>query len=170
MSRPPLSVAHIGITVPDIEAAIEWYEDLFGFRPIAPPGEVVVAEGGHFGELVGAIFGPECGVMKQAHLATANGAVIELFQFVEPAYEAPEDNFTYWKGGIFHFCVVDPDVAGLAQRIEERGGRRRTPVMTIFEGYPYEVAYCEDPFGTIIEVYSHGHEQIYANHAPLSTA
>ncbi|HEU4701737.1 MAG TPA: VOC family protein [Conexibacter sp.] len=168
-TRPPLAIAHIGITVPDLDAAVAWYGELFGFRLIAPPGEVHPDQGGHVGMLVSEILGPRCKHMRQAHLATANGAAVELFQFVDPPYEAPEDNFTWWRGGIFHFCVIDPDVAGLARRIADSGGRQRSPVRRIFEEQPYEVSYCEDPWGTIVEIYSHSHEQIYANHAALAS-
>jgi catechol 2,3-dioxygenase-like lactoylglutathione lyase family enzyme len=169
-TRPPLAIAHVGITVPDLDAAIAWYGELFGFRLIAPPGEFRTDAGGHVAELAEDVLGARFKRMRQAHLATANGAAVELFEFIDPPVEQREDNLEWWRQGIFHFCVIDPDVAGLAQRITETGGCRRTNVWTIFEGFPYEFCYCEDPWGTIIELYSHSHEQIYANHAALGTS
>jgi catechol 2,3-dioxygenase-like lactoylglutathione lyase family enzyme len=165
----PLAIAHVGVTVPDLEAAIDWYGEMFGFRLIAPPGEVEVDAGGHVGLLVGEILGPKARHMRQAHLMSANGTAVELFSFLDPPYEEPDERFPWWRGGIWHFCVVDPDVSGLAARIEAAGGRQRTPVREIFEGLPYLVSYCEDPWGTIIEIYSHGHEQTYGNHAALAS-
>ena len=32
-----LAVNHVGITVPDIRAAVRWYSDVFGFRCIMGP-------------------------------------------------------------------------------------------------------------------------------------
>lgn len=159
----PRAVAHVGISVPDIDAAVAWYGEVLGFRAIAPPGTVDVAAGGHFAELCADIFGERLREVRMAHLTSANGTAVELFQFVDPGYERPLDNFAYWRGGIFHFCVVDPDVEGLVARIEATGGRQRSRIWTIFEGKPYKAVYCEDPFGNILEIYSHNHESSFAN-------
>ncbi len=167
--RPPLAIAHVGITVPDLDAAIAWYGELFGFRLIVEPGVFDATVGGYTAELAADVLGPRFRRMRQAHLATANGTAVELFEFIDPPAEVPEEKLAWWLSGIRHFCVIDPDVAGLAQRIVAAGGRQRTRVWPIFEGTPYEFCYCEDPWGTIVEIYSHGHEQTYANRAPLST-
>ena len=165
MSTTPraLPVAHLGISVPDLGAAIDWYRNVMGFRLMTEPGEILIEDGGHFAELCADIFGPQLKRLKMAHIATANGTALELFEFVDPAYEAPADNFRYWGGGIFHFCVVDPDVEGLVERITTTGGRQRSKVWTVFEGQPYKAVYCEDPWGTIVEIYSHNHESTFAN-------
>ncbi|MEU3935931.1 hypothetical protein AB0E85_28410 [Streptomyces sp. NPDC029044] len=54
-------------------------------------------------------------------------------------------------------------MSGLAGRIEQAGGKIRTKTLELFEGQPYQFAYCEDPFGTIIEITSHTLEQMLAN-------
>ncbi len=33
----------------------------------------------------------------------------------------------------------------------------------LFPGEPYRCCYCEDPFGNVVELYSHGHERVWAN-------
>jgi hypothetical protein len=124
---------------------------------------VVISEGGDFTELCADVFGPGLEHMRVAHLATANGAALELFEFVSPRHERRADNFQYWRGGIFHFCVVDPDIEGLVARIAATGGRQRSRIWTIFEGQPYRAAYCEDPYGNILEVLTHSHEQTFSN-------
>ncbi len=159
----PRSIAHIGISVPDLDAAIAWYEDVLGFRLIGAAGEVDLTDDSHFAHLCTDIFGADCKRLRLAHISTANGAALELFQFVDPVNETPDDNFEYWRNGIFHFCVVDPDVSGLAARIEQTGGKIRSKVWDLFEGQPYQLIYCEDPFGTVLEIYSHSHEQFFAN-------
>ena len=64
--------------------------------------------------------------------------------------------------------MVDPDIEGLAARIAERGGRVRSEVLTLFEDAPYRLVYCEDPFGNIIEIFTHSHEQTFANRQSLA--
>ncbi len=92
----------------------------------------------------------------------------EIFQF--PNAEKPEDNFESWKGGVFHFCVQDPDVESLLARIAAAGGRQLMPVREYFPGEkPYRMAYTEDPFGNILEIYSHSYKHTYAAGAYFST-
>jgi hypothetical protein len=77
-----------------------------------------------------------------------------LFEFAEPPA----------RTGIFHFCLVAPEIDRVAARIASTGGRLLTSrVWEIFAGEPYRTCYCEDPFGTVIELYSHSHERTYAN-------
>ena len=160
---PPRSIAHIGISVPDLDAAINWYHEILGFRLIGAPGEVDLTDDSHFAHVCTDIFGTRCKRLRLAHISTANGTALELFQFVDPINEQPQDNFEYWRSGIFHFCVVDPDVVGLADRIAQSGGQIRSQVWDLFDDGKYQIVYCEDPFGTIVEIYSHSHEQLFAN-------
>jgi catechol 2,3-dioxygenase-like lactoylglutathione lyase family enzyme len=159
----PHAVAHVGITVPDLDAAIVWYGDLFGLRLIAPPADVDQAVESPFSGPVRDIFGSGLQRMRMAFLSSANACIVELFEFDQPAYEAPVEAFPYWRGGITHFAFVDPDVSGTAARIVERGGVQRSQVWTLFEGLPYQACYCQDPWGTVIEILSHSHEQTFAN-------
>lgn len=158
-------MGHIGITVSDIEAAINWYEEVFGLQLISGPGEVDMNDGSHFAVMCADIFGPGHGInkLRMAHLATAGGVALELFEYVDPPSIIPEDNFPFRTSGISHFCVVDPDVEGLTKKIVETGGKQRSKVWEIFPGQQYMLSYCEDPFGTIIEIYSHNHSMFFAN-------
>ena len=63
---------HVGVSVPDIDAAIDWYSRLFGFVLIAEPAEVR-PDGSHFGNLSSDICGERYGGMKIAHMVTADG-------------------------------------------------------------------------------------------------
>lgn len=123
----PRAINHVGLTVPDLEMAIEWYSKVLGFRLIKSPSEFE-AHVGHIGEICADLFGPEFGKVRTAWLSTSNGAVLELFSFTEPAYEAPDNGYAYWRGGFNHICVTDPDIEGLAQAIESNGGRRRSQI------------------------------------------
>jgi len=85
-----------------------------------------------------------------------------MFEFDHPKSERRKDNFEYWKTGIFHFCVTDPDIEGITARIVDNGGKLRTRIWQIVPDKPYKLAYCEDPWGNIVEVYTHSYEQIWS--------
>lgn len=157
----PRALNHIGLTVPDIEAAIAWYGRVFGFRLIMgphrlSPAAAATAETGH-------VLGPRFREARQAHLVTANGVGLELFQFIDPTTEAQADNMEYWKQGYWHICFTDPDIEALAERIVAEGGRKRTDVQAFIPGTDRKLCYCEDPFGNVIELFSHSYEQTFAN-------
>jgi catechol 2,3-dioxygenase-like lactoylglutathione lyase family enzyme len=159
----PRPIAHVGMTVTDLDRAVEWYCDVLGFEPIGTPVEVTTGDG-HGGAVAADVFGPGCRRFRLAHLASANGTALELFQFIEPRSRPRPDNFEYWMTGLFHLCLVAPDIDDLAERISSTGGRRRTSrVWEMFPGEPYRTCYCEDPFGNVLELYSHSHERTYAN-------
>jgi catechol 2,3-dioxygenase-like lactoylglutathione lyase family enzyme len=156
-------VSHVGISVPHLEAAVEWYCEVFGLQKITESGEVDAKNGTPIGDLCVDIFGERFGGVKLAHLASANGVAVELFQFTQPAYEAPTERFAYWRGGIFHFAFHAPDAEHLAQVIVDHGGRRISKLDRIFDGRTLRACYCEDPWGTVVEVISESHERAFAN-------
>jgi hypothetical protein len=73
------------------------------------------------GEMCTDVFGAGWGSFRIAHLSTGDRIGVELFQFKNQ--KNPEDNFEYWKTGVFHFCVQDPNVEELAERIVAAGGK-----------------------------------------------
>ncbi len=161
--EPARAIAHVGISVPDLEAAVDWYCAVFGMEALTGVEEVDVADGGAIAVQCEDMFGPRFGRLRSAQLAAVGGGAVELFQFVEPAYEPPDVDFPYWRGGIFHLAIVARDVERLVAAIEARGGRRRSRVEAPFEDRPVRACYCEDPWGTVIEVISHSTERIFSN-------
>jgi catechol 2,3-dioxygenase-like lactoylglutathione lyase family enzyme len=163
-SGPPAARAfcHVGITVPDLDRAVEWYRDVLGFDLLSGPLELT-ADGSLAGDGAAAVFGARFRALRMAHMSTANGIGIELFEFGEPATERRPDPFEYWKTGISHICVVARDIDEMAARIAETGGKVRVPPYEMAPGLPYRWCYCEDPFGTVLELYTHSHEQVYSN-------
>jgi catechol 2,3-dioxygenase-like lactoylglutathione lyase family enzyme len=145
------AITHVGIAVPDLDRAAAWYADVLGLEPLGPPVDVPANEG-HAGRVAADVLG--CGSFRQAHLASANGVAVELFEFAE----RPER-----FAGIFHLCVVPPSLDRTARRIAATGGRRSSRIWHIFPDAPYRTCYCEDPFGNTIELYSHSHERTHAN-------
>lgn len=158
-------VNHIGITVPDIDAAFSWYRNELGLTPLVAPSDAT-NDGSHFGYVVKDIFGDGFEQVRMAHLATADGIGIELFQFVTPETEAPANTFKYWQNGIFHFSLTVDDVPNTAARIAESGGCQLSKVWRLFQNKDYEVIYCQDPWGTVIELCNRSYTTVWANHEP----
>jgi catechol 2,3-dioxygenase-like lactoylglutathione lyase family enzyme len=157
----PRVITHVAFTVTDIDKAIQWYQEIFGFQLLAGPVDLV-ADDSHFGQIATDIFGAGSRG-RLALMAGANGVCIELFQFSEPQTLKREDNFEYWKPGIFHFTIIEPDIEDLVRQIAATGGKSRSRIWTMFPDKPYKIAYCEDPFGNVIEIYSHSTERAWSN-------
>jgi catechol 2,3-dioxygenase-like lactoylglutathione lyase family enzyme len=145
------AITHVGLSVPDLNRALAWYSHVLGFEALGPATSVHAHEG-HAGTVAADVFG-DSGSFRQAHLTGANGVAIEIFEF--------EGNQP--RPGLFHFCLIAPDVGQTAERIVASGGKRRSRIWEIFRGDPYLTCYCEDPFGNVVELYSHSHERTYAN-------
>jgi catechol 2,3-dioxygenase-like lactoylglutathione lyase family enzyme len=167
----PRPITHVGVTVTDVNAAIEWYRSVLGFQLLQEPVEYTAGKE-YFGKLVADMLGPVVVRGKIAMLDAGNGVGLELFEFSEPKPDArtSEENVEFYlrKTGTFHFCVVDPDVEGLAKRIVETGGKQRSAVWEFAPGVNFFVCYCEDPFGNIVEIYSHGTSHIWSTLAQIN--
>ena len=129
----PRTFSHIGISVPDLEAAVKFYTEVLGWYLIMKPTEIVEDDSA-IGEMCTDVFGPGWGKFRIAHLSTGDRVGVEIFEFSNQ--ENPENNFEYWKTGIFHFCVQDPDVEGLAEKIVAAGG------ITVLIGSVFVLAPC----------------------------
>ncbi|MGL6236150.1 MAG: VOC family protein [Segniliparus sp.] len=153
----PRPINHIGISVPDIDKAIEWYAEVLGYRLFAgptildindrPPVQALDVLGGKFKRV------------KIAHLSTGYGTGIELFQSVDPSQEAESNEVEFYRNGIFHICVTDPNIEDLIEKIVDTGGSQ---ISRIWDDRPplnkFKMVYCRDPFGTIIEIHTHSYE------------
>ena len=159
----PRTFSHIGLSVPSVAEAVKFYEDVMGWYTIMTPSDVV-EDDSPIGVMCTDVFGPGWGKFRIAHMSTGDGIGIELFEF--PNNETPEDNFEFWKTGIFHYCVQDPDIEGLVEKIVAHGGKQRMPIREYYPGEkPYRMVYCEDPFANLVEIYSHSYELTYSEGA-----
>ncbi|QRG09886.1 VOC family protein [Xanthobacter dioxanivorans] len=157
----PLAFNHAGVTVPDIFAAIDWYGGVLGLTHIMGP-RLLEAHSAATHETP-SIFGPRFARAYQAHLLTANGTGIELFQFIEPPVADRDGEMAYWRPGPWHLCFTHPDVPFMAERIVAAGGRQRIAPTVFVPGRPWQLVYCEDPWGNVIEIISHSYAEIFAN-------
>ncbi|MDG5472294.1 lactoylglutathione lyase family protein [Jeotgalibacillus sp. ET6] len=163
MTTYPRNFSHIGLSVPDLDAAVTFYKEVFGWYILMEPSPVY-NDDTPIGQMCRDVFGKDWEEFRIAHLSTGDKIGIELFEF--PQSEKPDNNFEYWKTGIFHFCVQDPDIEGLVKKILAHGGKQRMPIREYYPNdKPYKMVYVEDPFGNIFEIYTHSYEMTYSQGA-----
>ncbi|HCZ05814.1 MAG: hypothetical protein PWP37_136 [Thermotogota bacterium] len=151
---------HVGVSVTDLEKAIEFYREVFGLKLIMGPAEIK-NDDTVIGRLCNDIFGEKMQHFRIAHMTTVDGIGIELFEFKDPKAERRENNFEYWKTGIFHMAFTTSNMEESIKKIEEHGGKVRSQV---WEAFPNRrLVYCEDPFGNIFELYDCTYSEMYAN-------
>jgi catechol 2,3-dioxygenase-like lactoylglutathione lyase family enzyme len=168
---PTRAFNHVAVSVTDIDYAIRWYRDVIQMTLLVEPTVITTYEKEqmdydlHLATVARTVFGPKLGKFKICHMSSANGIGIELFQFIEPAsaIRPEENNFEYWKTGYFHISLTEPNIEEFAEKIASTGGKRRTDVMELIPGSGKKICFCEDPFGNVIEIYSHSYEQFWAN-------
>lgn len=149
---PTLSTGfnHAGITVPDIEAAADWYIRVFELRLLGGPIDCSLTTEGADRRLD--VFGPQWSAMRLVHLEGENGGGVELFEFVAPGVEPVDEPFAYWRVGPHHIALTVSDFDATLARLLEHGGTQRSAVHQVHENA--RVCYCADPWGNVVEIVS----------------
>lgn len=160
----PARFNHLGIPVDDLQRAIRWYRDLFGFQLIAGPIPLVVDDS-VFGQISIDFNGPDFPGGEFAHMVDPNGIGLELFfthavKDDQRLYRNGHDPH-FWRFGPSHFCLTVDDVAATAARMTANGGKQRSKIWQLDPGKPDTFAYCEDPFGNIIELYNVNYQTMW---------
>lgn len=155
----PRSINHIAVSVTDLNRAVKWYKEVFGFTVVNGPVEFE-ADDSSLGIAARDIHGPNFRKMRMVWLSSGNQVGFEMFEYIDPKAERRIDNFEYWKSGFFHICVTDPNIEELCKRISDSGGRQRSRIWDVDPDKGYKIAFCEDPFGNVIEIYTHSYEQL----------
>jgi predicted enzyme related to lactoylglutathione lyase len=161
MHLAPLALNHVGITVPDVFAAIDWYGEVFACTHVMGPRLMSVdvpatAE-------TGPVFGPGFRRLLQAHLLTGNGVGIELFEPLDPKPLPPAEALEYRRCGPWHFALTHPDVDAILERIVANGGHQHSAAHNFAPGRPWRLAYARDPWWTTIEIVSHTYAEMFSN-------
>lgn len=163
-TKYPRSFSHIGITVPDINKAVEFYAEVMGWYVIMIPSVVQKERHTAIGLMCIDVFGEDWEEFEIAHMATSDGIGVELFSFPHGVKQAPE--FNPFNTGLFHFCVQDPNIEALTDKIVQYGGKQRMPIREYYpDEKPYKMVYVEDPFGIVFEIYTHSYELTYSSGA-----
>lgn len=159
-------IDHIGLTVPDLEAATEFLikaldaEVLYDtYTMDQPPRD---------SETTLQRLGIKKGMAERAirMLAFPNGAGLELFQYDGPDQLGPVTPADFgWQHVAFYVEDIDKAVA----KVEAAGGTRNAdpvPLSGPEEGAGNLFCYCQTPWGSTIELISYPTPQPYLKHAP----
>jgi catechol 2,3-dioxygenase-like lactoylglutathione lyase family enzyme len=161
MTDTPLVVNHVGITVPDIFAAIDWYAEIFGFTHIMGPRLLSVHD--EATAETGQVLGHGFKTGLQAHLLSGNGVGFELFEPIDPRPQRSFEDVGYLRPGPWHVAVTCRDVQGMVDRILAAGGRPHTPPAFFVPGRPWQLSYVRDPWWMTLEIVSHSYAEMFAN-------
>ena len=163
-TKYPKSFSHIGITVPRIKEAVKFYSEVMGWYVIMKPSKIKKEKETAIGQMCIDVFGEDWEEFEIAHLSTSDGIGIELFSFPHGIKEAPA--FNPFNTGLFHFCIQDPNIEDLIEKIVASGGKQRMPIREYYPNEkPFKMCYVEDPFGIVFEIYTHSYELTYSSGA-----
>jgi len=158
----PRVINHIAISVPDLDKALTWYQEVLGFTIVRGPTELT-ADDPNVGNALQDIFGSQFKKLRIVWLASSNNIAFEIIQFIEPKQGTENDQSQYWNGGIIHFSITEPNIEDLVKKVSETGGKQLSKIWEINTEKHHKIAFCADPFGNMIEIYSHSFEQFHAN-------
>ena len=167
-SKSPLGLIgmdHVGITVPDINQAIEWFEDVMGAAAPLTFGPFSDPVGTFMQDLLGVH--PRAVIDQITMLRIGRSANIELFK-----YEAPDQQHTFprnsdWSGHHIAFYVTD--IGQAVEYMQSRGVQKFLGPLPVTDG-PAEgqsINYFRTPFGTFIELISYPHGMAYEQTADV---
>lgn len=146
-------IDHIGITVPDIEAATRFFHDAFNAAVVY---DTVAGGRPHRSaqDLAATIaLEDDRRIIATRIVRLGNSANIELFE-VEGSDRSSEGIGTI---GLHHFAVYCMDIAGTLRRVLAAGGtplRGPNPLFGLEEGPGNAMQYVRAPWGTLIELIS----------------
>ena len=129
-----MHIDHVGLSVADLDAQVEWYTKVFGFTTAR---EFEVAPIG----------------LRGIFLVDANGFAIELLQKQGSSRNFKASNVAEgaMNQGFGHLCYRVDDVAAMNARMLEHGATQIMPVQESPEP-GVTMAYLADPEGNLIEI------------------
>lgn len=154
-----IAINHVGISVTDLERAIQFYTETFGFRVLRKV-RINTESSSTEALIFKDIFKDRLKIVDVAWLNSANGVGLELFEFIDPKSEQITDSFENWKKHFSHICITDPNIDELCNKIKRNGGSKYSEVWNPVKGKEYKLVACKDPFGNFIEIFTHNYEQL----------
>lgn len=152
----PVNFSHFGVTVPDLDEALTFYKDVFGWYLVSGPIKVTEAGDNPLSNIGREIYGEGWETFRFVHLASADGIGFEIFEFAHNDQERTVDS--PFKTGFHHVALQSPNISELVQRIKDHGGKQTTKIFHLTPGKDgYKMVFAEDPFGNVIEIYSHAY-------------
>ena len=145
-------VHHIGISVPDIAKAREFYIDLLGGEEEVAPLEW--RDNPFIDEVVGLKDSA-----AQQFMCRLGNTHLEIFEYCQPRSEPQEPDKGVHNFGYTHFALQVDDILATHDRLVEAGIRMHAPPsmagITVAEDgskHGYAATYCRDWFGNVFEL------------------
>lgn len=135
------SLSHVGITVRDFEAAVKWYDEVFGFTLLSED-TMDAAKLNTMKKLYGL---QDVGV-RFGFLRCPKGGVVEIFEFSE----TEECDHCWNRPGTTHFTLDAKGIAGWYRYLEKRGDVELLCEPQNTDGN--EWFFFRDPDGNLIEL------------------
>jgi catechol 2,3-dioxygenase-like lactoylglutathione lyase family enzyme len=141
-----LGIHHVGITVPDLDRAIEFYTEVLGLPLFDPPSPVF-----DHAELGPAVGVPEA-ALRQVNLACGD-SIIELLEYTNPP-EASPTAVRADERGAAHLAIHVEDAAATKEELEAAGVEFLSAINVVDEGVlaGWRWVYFRDPFGILLEL------------------
>ncbi len=158
----PKAINHIAISVPDLDKALKWYQEVLGFVIVRGPTGLS-ADDPQIGKALQDIFGSEFKRLRLVWLSSSNNIGFEIFEFISPKSVRENKQSQCWRGGVIHISITEPNVENFVKKVSESGGRQLSMIWELNPEKHHKLVFCEDPFGNIIEIYSHSFEQFHSN-------
>ena len=160
-----LGVDHVGITVPDIQQALQWFETVMGFFNPLTFGPISDPHGTLMQDLVDV--DPRAVIDQISLVRGGNGASIELFQ-----YEAPDQDRTFRRNsdyGAHHIAFYVRDIELAVWAMKHAGAQKLFGPFAVTDGPAagQSINYFATPFGTFIELISYPHGMAYEQTAAV---
>lgn len=160
--RSSISINHIAISVPDLEKGLKWYQEVMGFTIVRGPVELT-SDNIQVGKALKNIFGSKFKKLRIVWMSSANNIGVEIFQFIQPKQLIEKKQIEYWSGGVIHIAVTERNIEDLLSKVTKTGGKQISKLWELDPKKHHKLVFCSDPFGNIIEIYSHSFEQFHAN-------
>ena len=160
--RSSISINHIAISVPDLEKGLKWYQEVMGFTIVRGPVELT-SDNIQVGKALKNIFGSKFKKLRIVWMSSANNIGVEIFQFIQPKQHIEKKQIEYWSGGIIHIAVTERNIEDLLSKVTKTGGKQISKLWELDPIKHHKLVFCSDPFGNIIEIYSHSFEKFKDN-------
>ena len=136
-------IRHTGIVVRDLNRAVAFYRDTFGFQPASQDRET--------GPFISALVGLDDVDVAWVKLTAPDGSMLELLQYHSHPDDAPHQPAPSNKVANAHLALTVTDVDALYQRFQELGLPTHGAPKTAPNGKA-RALYAHDPDGVILEL------------------
>jgi catechol 2,3-dioxygenase-like lactoylglutathione lyase family enzyme len=160
-----LGLDHVWINLPDVDAAVAWFEDVLGCRNPLSFGPFSDPTGTFMTDLLGVH--PRAVIEQIRMVRCGNGPSVELFE-----YSSPDQERTFRKNSDFggkHIAFYVRDIDRAVAYMQSRGVQKLLGPLAVTDGPAagQSINYFLAPFGTYIELISYPKGMAYERTAPI---